>query len=108
VVSRDGAGVVHDHSTHVVGTICAAGIDSLAKGMAPAVLVDSYDWNDDQGEMTMRGAAYPGEADKIKVSNHSYGMVAGWGYSGNPKFTWYGTGFTASAIEDDFFLMGTG
>ncbi|HOM58962.1 MAG TPA: S8 family serine peptidase [Kiritimatiellia bacterium] len=102
VVSRDGAGVVHDHSTHVVGTICAAGIDSLAKGMAPAVLVDSYDWNDDQGEMTMRGAAYPGEADKIKVSNHSYGMVAGWGYSGNPKFTWYGTGFTASAIEDDF------
>ncbi|MDX9866996.1 MAG: S8 family serine peptidase [Kiritimatiellia bacterium] len=102
VVSRDGAAVLYDHSTHVAGTISAAGIDIAAKGMAPAVFVDSYDWNSDLSEMTARGAAYPGEAGMIEISNHSYGMSAGWAYTENPKFTWYGSGTTASGVEDDF------
>ena len=103
VTSMDGASATVDHSTHVAGTICAAGIDSAAKGMAPAVRVDSYDWTSDTSEMTSRGASYPGEAGMINVSSHSYGYTAGWYYTGGtPLFLWYGSGTTASGVEDDF------
>jgi hypothetical protein len=102
VISMDGADVYHDHASHVVGTICAAGIDATAKGMAPAVRVDSYDWTDDSSEMAARGAAVPGEAGMINISSHSYGMYAGWARTGSPTFTWYGTGVTAAGYEDHF------
>lgn len=102
VRSMDGAGVTYDHSTHVVGTVCAAGVDPAAKGMSPAVRVDSYDWNSDESEMTARGASYPGEPGMIYLSNHSYGYNAGWVYTGSHAYTWYGSGTTAAGSEDDF------
>ncbi|MHC4159247.1 MAG: hypothetical protein ACYSSO_09235, partial [Planctomycetota bacterium] len=37
----------HDHSTHVGGTIAASGVQANALGMAPSILIDSYEWNND-------------------------------------------------------------
>ncbi len=102
VTTKDGSGATYDHSSHVVGTVCAAGINAAAKGMAPAVRVDSYDWNNDSDEMTARGAAVPGEAGMINISSHSYGINSGWVYSQSPVYTWYGSGTTAAGYEDHF------
>jgi len=88
VTVRDGA-ANHNHSTHVSGTIGAAGIVLSAEGMAPAVMLDSYEWTNDVSEMTSRAMSYPGEADTIQVSNHSYGYVCGWELSFSPS-RWYG------------------
>ncbi len=102
VSTMDGSSATVDHSSHVVGTVCAAGVSSSAKGMAPSVRVDSYDWNSDTSEMTARGASYPVEPGKLNISNHSYGQYAGWGYTATPYYTWNGTGADASGVEDDF------
>ena len=86
VVVRDGS-AMHSHSTHISGTIAARGVVAQAKGMAPAVNVDAYDWNDDLAEMTSRAMADPSETNRINISNHSYGFLTGWyNYS-----YWYGT-----------------
>ncbi|MDA0989735.1 MAG: S8 family serine peptidase, partial [Verrucomicrobia bacterium] len=76
----------HTHSTHVGGTIGAAGVNAFAKGMAPNVNILSYDWNSDISEMAARGMSVPGEANKIQLSNHSYGFQAGWA-----GLTWFGS-----------------
>lgn len=68
---QDGA-AVQAHSTHVGGTIAAAGVVSSAKGMAPAVSVDSYNWTDDTAEFTAAAASGPGQPEAVYVSNHSY------------------------------------
>lgn len=68
------------HASHVTGTVASAGIDSQAKGMAPKVRVDSYDWNSDIAEMTAAGAATAAAAGKLPVSNHSYGYVLNFFY----------------------------
>ena len=78
------------HATHVGGTIGATGLVANAKGMAPAVHIDSYDWNTDIAEMISRAASYPGEPGKIYLSNHSYGTVGGWtwGLGGSAYYYW--------------------
>lgn len=103
VTVKDGAALL-DHSTHVAGTVAAAGVVSVAKGMAPSVNVDSYEWTNDKSEMTARGATYPGESGKIYLSNQSYGYVAGWNYTGlaSPMWDWWGNGTTNTATEQDF------
>ncbi len=83
----------HYHSTHVGGTIGASGIVSRAEGMAPGAMIDSYDWGNDESEMAAAGASYAGEAGKIPLSNHSYGIVAGWrsgSYSGSSGWHFFG------------------
>jgi hypothetical protein len=80
----------HDHSTHVGGTIGAAGVKASAKGMAPDVYIDSYNWTDDLSEMTSAAMSYSGQNDKIQLSNQSYGYVAGWD-DGTTPVRWYGT-----------------
>ena len=85
VTVKDGT-TTHSHSTHVGGTIGAAGITEMARGMAPKVSIDSYDWNNDESEMAARAMAAADETDKIQFSNHSYGWQAGWHDS-----RWYGT-----------------
>ncbi len=100
----DGA-PVDDHATHVAGTIGASGVSASARGMAVAVGIDSYDWNNDASESTARGASYGGEPDKLYLSNHSYGYISGWLYMGpsaTPRWIWYGSGTTAAGYEDDF------
>lgn len=91
----------HDHSTHVAGTVAAAGVVANAMGMAPSALIDSYDWDDDVSEMTSRAMSYPNEPDKIQVSNHSYGYACGWEDSYSPP-RWYGT-WGYGYRESDYF-----
>ena len=101
VTALDGAAVSH-HTTHVVGTICAAGVSNSAVGMARGARVKSYDWDNDIAEMTACGASYPGEPARISISNHSYGHYVGWASTGTPAFTWFGSGSDTTAVEEDF------
>lgn len=96
------------HATHVAGTIGAAGVDPLAKGMAPRAGIESYDWNEDASQMYSRAAMGPGDPGRIYVSNHSYGFVAGWDYisskyfSGHVGWHWFGTWAGPNSREDLF------
>jgi hypothetical protein len=77
-----------DHATHVAGTIGAAGVNADAKGMAPAITIESYDWNDDRTEMQAVGASYPGEPNTLYLSNHSYGYSRGWAQDPDSNWNW--------------------
>ncbi|NQU44014.1 S8 family serine peptidase [bacterium] len=91
------------HSTHVAGTIGAAGIDVRAQGMAPGIGIHSYDWDEDLAEVAAVAATAPRQSDRIFISNHSYGIIAGWDYydiSGNLGWHWFGP---AGGDEDPFF-----
>ncbi|MGJ8643887.1 MAG: hypothetical protein ACSHX9_10800 [Luteolibacter sp.] len=103
LVVKDGASSI-DHATHVGGTMIATGVVTSARGMANSATVDSYDWNSDVSEMTSRGATTAGEAGRIYLSNHSYGIVSGWNYVGNGTrlWEWNESGTTTASIEDDF------
>ncbi len=86
-------GSLHAHSTHVGGTIASAGFMADAMGMAPQVQLDSYDWTDDVAEMIDTAASGPQQAGKIYLSNHSYGITAGWiwgSFSGSSGHHWFG------------------
>lgn len=63
-----------DHATHVAGTIGASGVQPAAKGMAPSVAIDSYDWNNDYAEMTAAGTVSSSDTSGVPISNHSYGL----------------------------------
>ncbi|MHC4757909.1 MAG: S8 family serine peptidase [Planctomycetota bacterium] len=89
VTVKDGASN-SSHSTHVGGTIGAAGVVASALGMAPSVSLDSYEWTSDTSEMASRGMSYPQEPGTIQVSNHSYSYISGWDYNFSPP-RWYGT-----------------
>ncbi len=91
-----------DHATHTAGTMIAAGISATASGMAPQATIDAYDSISANAELTASGAAQPEEAGKIYLSNHSYGGDAGWESSANNSWTWFGTGTTATAFDEDF------
>ena len=100
VAVMDGA-LNSNHSTHVCGTIAAAGVDPNALGMAPGVFVDSYEWTADLSEMTSRAMSYPDEPNTIQMSNHSYSYICGWEHSfTTPR--WYGT-WGEGYRESDFF-----
>ncbi|MHC4911377.1 MAG: S8 family serine peptidase [Planctomycetota bacterium] len=104
VAVLDGASY-HSHSTHVAGTIGAAGVVASALGMAPSVLIDCYEWNNDLAEMTSRAMSYPNEPGKIQLSNHSYTYICGWetgDFSGNYGPHWFGTW---GGRESDLFGM---
>jgi V8-like Glu-specific endopeptidase len=77
------------HSSHVAGTIGGSGLGNAATtGMAPNVNIRSYDWTDDNTEM--RSAA---NNDNMLISNHSYGYIAGWTYSGGSWIDYGDSGF---------------
>ena len=77
VVQIDDASTLSDHSTHVAGTMIAAGVNPLAKGMSyGAQKLLAYDFNNDISEMM---AAAP----DLLVSNHSYATIAGWYFDGD-------------------------
>jgi hypothetical protein len=84
----------HYHSTHIGGTVGAAGIVASSKGMAPNINIDSYEWNNDIPEMTSRAMSHPSQSGKIQLSNHSYGPVTGWEDGTFYEITgrhWFGT-----------------
>jgi hypothetical protein len=96
------------HTTHVAGTIGAMGIDPAARGMAPAVRIQSFNWNYDASKMATWTAYGPGQSNNIYVSNHSYGLIGGWINFSTSEITghvgWHWTGLWAGAKSvDDWF-----
>lgn len=89
----DGTSGSQDHSTHVAGTMIAAGINPVAKGMAfKAPSLVSFDFDNDDAEMAEAATKY-----NLLVSNHSYGNIAGWRYNDSragtttdPNWEWWG------------------
>lgn len=94
VVQGDNPSSTHWHSTHVAGTIMAAGVQSSAKGMAYNANLRAFDWNSDNSEMASEAA------NGALMSNHSYGYGRGWGWSNG--WTWYGNP-SISTQEDYLF-----
>ncbi|HEX7421422.1 MAG TPA: S8 family serine peptidase, partial [Thermoanaerobaculia bacterium] len=64
------------HATHVAGTMIAAGIDPLAKGMAPSATLDEYDANNDNF-LDLKNAL------TSRSDNNSWGYILGWCTSGD-------------------------
>lgn len=95
VVMGDGASSTHYHATHVAGTIMASGVQSNAKGMAPAGSLRAFDWTNDESEMASEAAS------GALMSNHSYGFTRGWSSDGTNNY-WYGNP-TISSTEDYLF-----
>lgn len=78
---------VGSHGTHVAGTIGGSGSgNNAAAGMAPAVQLRSYDWNNDTNEMQTAA-----QSDNVVISNHSYGFATGWTWDGSAWID-YGSG----------------
>jgi hypothetical protein len=87
VIQVDNYTILSDHSTHVSGTMIAAGVNPVAKGMAYGEqLLQCYNFDNDVAEM---GAAAP---QGLLLSNHSYATVAGWNPDAtNPnQWDWFG------------------
>jgi len=61
-----------NHSTHVAGTLAAEGTSPQAKGMAHDANLHAHDWDFDSSEMITAALG------DMLVSNHSYGIAAGW------------------------------
>jgi len=83
------------HACHPAGTIMAAGVNTNAKGMAPAAKILSYDYADAEPQMVLVAASGPLQTSKIYLSNHSYDALAGWeadtNQSGHEGIHWFGT-----------------
>jgi len=75
---NDANSVFDEHATNIAGTIASQGAEPSARGMAPGTKLDCYDWSMDATEMAERGASEAGGAGAIYLSNHSYGIIAGW------------------------------
>jgi len=77
ILQKDNPAGVSDHSTHVAGTMIASGVNPVAKGMAfQNQRLLAYDFNFDASEMMF-------EAPNLLLSNHSYGTISGWYYTGS-------------------------
>lgn len=75
---------VAQHATHVTGTMIAAGINPLSKGMAyNTPQIDAYNYNNHISKIS-------GAANDLLISNHSYGVVAGW-YLNFGEWQFYGS-----------------
>jgi hypothetical protein len=69
----------------------ASGVVATAKGMSYAASLRAFEWTNDLSEMSAEAAA------GALLSNHSYGYICGWYYSGN--WSWYGDP-AVSNVED--------
>jgi len=78
------AGALSDHATHTSGTMIAAGVNPIAKGMAFGIqqLIAYTFVNNEISNITT-------QAPNLLVSNHSYGITGGWGYDGT-NYYWNG------------------
>lgn len=85
------------HATHVAGTIAASGVNIAAKGMAfglPQLI--SYNFDNDIAEMSTA-------ASNLILSNHSYGVLAGWVQNSNQFNRWE---FLGRAGENEDYMFG--
>ena len=88
VTQMDSPTKFSQHSTHVSGTLVAAGVNPAARGMSYQAPLHAYDWKFDTAEMAAAAA------QNLEISSHSYGEVTGWLGS-----RWYGD-ITVSTQED--------
>lgn len=104
VARMDGTTNLSDHSTAVAGIIGAAGANIIysngvpigyaAKGMAYTANVQTWSFlNGDLAQMT--GSV---GTNQMRLSNHSYGAIAGWYLSGS---TWYWFGNSEISTNQD-------
>jgi hypothetical protein len=95
VLQKDNPPSLNDHSTHVSGTLIAAGINPAAKGMSfGAQQLLAYDFNNHLTEMF---AAAP----NLLISNHSYGELAGWNFN-TDKTRWEFLGDPGDTVDYKF------
>lgn len=98
ITQADGSTTLSDHSTHVSGTMIAAGVNPLAKGMSyGAQLLNCYDFNNDESEMAKAAA------NGLLVSNHSYADIAGWYYD-DSQSRWEFWGAPGDTVDNKFGL----
>ncbi|MCF6128225.1 S8 family serine peptidase [Flavobacterium sp. AS60] len=57
------------HASHVVGTVGAKGVATSARGMAYEANLASYNWTNDESEVSSEAAN-----NGLLISNHSYGV----------------------------------
>jgi len=98
LVDMDGPTMISGHTTHVSGTLVGAGdgLDPRSRGMAYAAQLNSWNWENDTAEMAAAAAG------GLLVSNHSYGIAAGWIYIGEPEpEQWWWVGGTADTDQED-------
>lgn len=88
-------GLGDNHSTHVGGTIAASGVNANARGMAPDAFMFAYDFNNDIAEIAFELS----REEPLLVSNHSYGLVLGWQFTGSG---WIWVGDPAISNVEDF------
>jgi hypothetical protein len=95
IVQVDGASTLSDHSTHVAGTMIAAGVQANAQGMAYQAILYAHDWDYDDTEMATAAA------NGLKISNHSYSSGVGWSWNamGDNRYLWWGD-VSISTTED--------
>ncbi len=87
VTQRDHADGFDGHATHVAGTMIAAPSNPEAQGMAYQAQLHAWDWHNDMAEMA------DAAAEGLAVSQHSYGIAAGWTYSSeHDNWLWLGNG----------------
>ncbi len=85
------------HPTHVAGTLIGAGLDAQAKGMAPAAALRAFQSSSDGTQMPLEAAA------GMRLSNHSYGSIAGWSWNGTlSRWEWYGRPQVSETQDPDF------
>ena len=89
ITLNDDSSSLSSHATHVTGTIVAAGISAVRRGIAFGATAITSDWNSDYLEMVNYGAA------GYLVSNHSYG------YSTDEMPLWRYGQYDYSSIEID-------
>jgi len=95
---------VYNHATHVTGTIGAAGIDKTARGMAPGLTMQSFDYKDDFTELDVAAKA------GLLLSNHSYSSTEGWAgltnITGTSVYMWSEDRSRFSVEDPDFGRYG--
>lgn len=95
VTQADGATTIINHSTHVAGTMIAAGVSTTAKGMSWQGHLLAYDWDNDVSEMASAAAS------GLLLSNHSYGIPQGWATDG---YYYYWLGDTRVSTTEDYMF----
>jgi hypothetical protein len=88
VTQMDSPSKYSQHSTHVSGTLVAAGVNPSARGMSFQAPLYAYDFRFDTSEMAAAAA------QNLEISSHSYNHTTGW--QGDH---WYGD-ITVATQED--------
>lgn len=94
---------INEHTTHLAGILIGAGVNKQARGMAYGGNLKVWDFADDVSEIAFA-------AKSLLVSNHSYGVLAGWVF--NPdrngivfvddKYKWEWWGDTTISKSEDY------